>query len=107
MSPHALTSRRASMLRRRGALATAAVALVAGLTCVEPAFADRGGHGDNEGVTAEQAAAAVKRAYDGRVVSVKPEGNNGQRSYKVRVLLDGGRVKTVQVDSRGNVREAN
>jgi len=93
--------------RRRTLAAVVTVALAAVLTCAQPAFADRGGHGDNEGVTAEQAAAAVKRAYDGRVVSVKPEGNNGQRSYKVRVLLDGGRVKTVQVDSRGNVREAN
>jgi len=92
------------MSRRRTALA-AALAVV--LALAPFAHADRGGHGEAEGLTAEQAAAAVKRAYDGRVVSVKPEGNNGQRSYKVRVLLDGGRVKTVQVDSRGNVREAN
>jgi uncharacterized membrane protein YkoI len=84
-----------------------APALAAVLMCAQPALAEREGHGDGEGVTAEQAAAAVKRAYEGRVVSVKPEGNNGQRSYKVRVLLDGGRVKTVQVDSRGNVREVN
>jgi uncharacterized membrane protein YkoI len=73
-----------------------------------PVRADRGHNDGGEGLTAEQAAAVVKRQYDGRVVSVKQEGNdNGQRTYKVRVLLDGGRVKTVQVDSRGNVREAN
>jgi len=88
---------------------TALAAVLAAVLALAPfAHADRGGHGEAEGgLTAEQAAAVVKRAYDGRVVSVKPEGNNGQRSYKVRVLLDGGRVKTVQVDSRGNVREAN
>jgi len=76
------------------------------LTCL-PAAADRG-HGsnngsDNNGISAEQAAAVVSRAYGGRVVSVKPEGNG----YKVRVLLDGGRVKTVQVDSRGHVSDSN
>jgi uncharacterized membrane protein YkoI len=92
---------------RRTFLAACAVALTLSQT---PAWADREhghGGGDNEGLTPDQAAAVVKRAYDGRVVSVKQEGNNGERSYKVRVLLDGGRVKTVQVDSRGNVREAN
>ncbi len=68
------------------------------------------GHGDGQnsgisegGLSAEQAAAIVRRAYDGRVVSVKPEGN----VYKVRVLLDGGRVKTVQVDSHGNLSDSN
>lgn len=85
------------------------------LTCV-PAMADRGHGGGNsynadssadEGLSAEQAAAVVSRAYGGRVVSVKPEGANGQRVYKVRVLLDGGRVKTVQVDSRGHVSDSN
>jgi len=90
--------------RRLGLAAAFAVVLT--MVHVD-ARAEHGGHGDGEGLTAEQAAAVVKRAYDGRVVSVKPEGNNGQRSYKVRVLLEGGRVKTVQVDSRGNVREAN
>ena len=61
----------------------------------------------NNGISAEQAASVVRRAYDGRVVSVKPEGKNSQRVYKVRVLLDGGRVKTVQVDSNGNLSESN
>ena len=61
----------------------------------------------NNTISAEQAASVVRRAYDGRVVSVKPEGSNGQRVYKVRVLLDGGRVKTVQVDSNGNLSESN
>jgi hypothetical protein len=72
------------------------------------------GHGQGQnpamgggGVSAEQAAEIVRRAYDGRVVSVKPEGGGGETVYKVRVLLDGGRVKTVQVDSRGNLSESN
>jgi hypothetical protein len=92
------------MNTRRSLLAMLTVALT--LTCL-PAAADRGhGNGtgsDNNGISAEQAAAVVSRAYGGRVVSVKPEGNG----YKVRVLLEGGRVKTVQVDSRGHVSDSN
>ena len=88
----------------RSLLAMLTVALT--LTCL-PAVADRGHGGnngsDNDGISAEQAAAVVSRAYGGRVVSVKAEGNG----YKVRVLLDGGRVKTVQVDSRGHVSDSN
>jgi uncharacterized membrane protein YkoI len=67
----------------------------------------RGGGSDSEGLSAEQAAAVVSRTYGGRVVSVKSEGSNDKRVYKVRVLLDGGRVKTVRVDSRGNVSDSN
>lgn len=96
------------MNTRCSLLAMLTVALT--LTCL-PAAADRG-HGSsndsgNDGISAEQAAAVVSRAYGGRVVSVKPEGGNGQRVYKVRVLLEGGRVKTVQVDSRGHVSDSN
>ena len=93
-------------IRSRSLLAAVLTAALS-LTCL-PAGADRGGGGhdrgsENDGISADQAASIVKRAYDGRVVSVKQEGNG----YKVRVLLDGGRVKTVSVDSRGNLRESN
>ena len=93
---------------RSRSLPVAVLVSALSLTC-SPAGADRGGTdrsghdrgSENNGISADQAASIVKRAYDGRVVSVKQEGNG----YKVRVLLDGGRVKTVSVDSRGNVRE--
>lgn len=69
-----------------------------------------GGHGNNDsqsgqssGMSAEQAASIVVRAYGGRVVSVKPAGDG----YNVRVLLDGGRVKTVQVSANGRLSESN
>jgi len=58
-------------------------------------------HDDDQGITQEQAAAIAHRAYDGRVVSVE---KNGQGGWKVRVLLDGGRVKTVHVDNRGAIK---
>jgi uncharacterized membrane protein YkoI len=91
-------------IRSRSLLAAVLTAALT-LTCL-PAGADRGGHdhgSENDGISADQAASIVKRAYDGRVVSVKQEGDG----YKVRVVLDGGRVKNVSVDSRGKLRESN
>ena len=58
-------------------------------------------HEQEQGITSDQAAAIAHRAYDGRVVSVE---RNGQGGWKVRVLLEGGRVKTVNVDSHGSIR---
>jgi len=79
------------------------VLLTAALTLTSlPAGADKNNHdrsGSDEGISEQQAASIVKRAYDGRVMSVKREGNR----YKVTVLLDGGRIKTVSVDSHGNL----
>lgn len=54
------------------------------------------------GISADQAAAIVRAAYGGRVVSVKPAGNG----WSVRVILDGGRVKNVRVDANGSIRSA-
>ena len=54
-------------------------------------------------VTPESAASAARRETGGRVLSVTPlEG--GQQGYRVRLLLDGGRVTTVLVGSRGGIR---
>jgi uncharacterized membrane protein YkoI len=53
------------------------------------------------GISSGQAASIARGAYGGRVVSVQSGGDGG---YKVRLLLDGGRVKTVRVDGRGSVR---
>ncbi len=54
-------------------------------------LAQRGGD-IGEDAAAEQA----RRATGGRVLSVR----KGNRSYRVKVLLPGGRVRTVAVDSR-------
>ena len=56
-----------------------------------------------KGISLEEATNIVRRAYGGRVLSATPATQNGKRGYKVRVLLDGGRVKTVFVDSNGSV----
>jgi len=50
-------------------------------------------------VSAAQAAAQVRRAHGGRVLSVSPARRGDALGYRVRVLVDGGRVKTVYVAS--------
>lgn len=55
-------------------------------------------------ISLEEATEIVRRAYGGRVLSASPTTKNGKKGYQVRVLLDGGRVKTVFVDSNGSVR---
>ena len=50
-------------------------------------------------VSAAQAAAHVRRLHGGRVLSVSPSRRGDSLGYRVRVLVDGGRVKTVYVDS--------
>lgn len=55
-------------------------------------------------ISLEEATEIVRRAYGGRVLSASPVSKNGKHGYQVRVLLDGGRVKTVFVDSNGSVR---
>ncbi len=55
-------------------------------------------------ISLEEATEIVRRAYGGRVLSASPTTKNGKKGYQVRVLLDGGRVKTVFVDSSGSVR---
>ena len=53
------------------------------------------------GISMQRATAIVRRATGGRVVSASPTKNGG---FKVRVVLEGGRVKTVKVDRNGNIR---
>ena len=55
-------------------------------------------------ISLEEATEIVRRAYGGRVLSASPTSKNGKKGYQVRVLLDGGRVKMVFVDSSGSVR---
>ena len=54
-------------------------------------------------MTPESAAGVARRETGGRVLSVTPlEGS--QRGYRVRLLLDGGRVTTVLVGPGGGIR---
>ena len=92
------------------ALATILLALLA---TAQPATADnrrlqlsqnRTTQVENRLISEQQAAAAAKRATGGKVLSVKLQKGN-QPVYRVKVLLDSKRVKTVKVDARsGAVR---
>jgi len=55
---------------------------------------------EKAGISMQQATAIVRRATGGRVVSASPTKKGG---YKVRVVLDGGRVKTYKVDRNGRM----
>ena len=57
-----------------------------------------------EGIGSGEAAERVRALYGGRVISVSPANRGGVQGYTVRVLVEGGRVKTVFVDSRGSIR---
>jgi hypothetical protein len=61
-------------------------------------------YAQTEGIGSGEAAERVRALYGGRVISVSPANRGGVQGYIVRVLVDGGRVKTVFVDSRGSVR---
>jgi hypothetical protein len=54
------------------------------------------------GLTRKDAARQARRATQGKVIAIKPikQGNAG---YSVRLLVEGGRVVTVNVDRNGNV----
>ncbi|MBV1905798.1 MAG: hypothetical protein KUG75_06950 [Pseudomonadales bacterium] len=52
-------------------------------------------------ISMQQATAIVRRATGGRIVSASPTKDGG---FKVRVVLDGGRVKTYKVDRNGNMK---
>lgn len=55
-------------------------------------------------ISVEQATAIARRETSGRVLSATPV-DGGNRGYRVRVLLEGGRVTTVVIDRTGGVRE--
>ncbi len=55
-------------------------------------------------ISVEQATAIARRQTGGRVLSATPV-DGGNRGYRVRVLLDGGRVTTIVIDRNGGVRK--
>lgn len=54
---------------------------------------------ERAGMSLEEAADRVQSAYGGQVVAASPARNGGREGYRVRVLLDDGRVITVFVDA--------
>ena len=57
-------------------------------------------------VSADQAAALVRAQSGGRILDLRLESGAGGPVYRVKVLLDGGRVRVYRVDaSNGRVLE--
>ena len=51
------------------------------------------------GTSADEAAALVRAASGGRILSVRPDNKTRPAVYHVKVLLDGGRVRVYLVDA--------
>jgi len=51
------------------------------------------------GTSADEAAALVRAASGGRILSVRPDNKTRPAVYYVKVLLDGGRVRVYLVDA--------
>jgi uncharacterized membrane protein YkoI len=77
--------------------------LAAGIAATADVEADRGGKGKGGGggalISQDRAAAAARSATGGRVLNIRLQ--DGKRpQYRVKVLLDGNRVRNVGVDAR-------
>ncbi|WP_341937653.1 PepSY domain-containing protein [Marinimicrobium sp. C2-29] len=53
-----------------------------------------------ERISASQAAAIVQKHYGGKVLKVQSTQKNGRLIYRVKILLDNGRVRNVGVDAQ-------
>ena len=102
-----------SVATRRGArLALLSLALaVPAAPAGAATFADaleifEGSGGEPAPMSFNEAASRAQDRYGGQVLSVKPASRDGRRGWRVKVLVDGGRVKTLFVDERtGAVRD--
>lgn len=102
-------------------------ACLLGATLSAPSYAGR--HHDNDGgrdeaqndgrfdggrdaaaeprVSLDEAVSRVQGAYRGQVIAASATSSGGHPGYRIRVLLDGGRVRTVFVDAvSGAMRES-
>jgi uncharacterized membrane protein YkoI len=55
--------------------------------------------GGNGHLSLDAAVARVQNAYGGQVIAASSTNANGHAGYRIRVLLQGGRVRTVFVDA--------
>ncbi len=56
------------------------------------------------GISLQQATTIARQATGGRVLSAAPEVRGSKTEYRVRVLVDGARVRTVVVDDQGRIK---
>jgi len=53
-----------------------------------------------EGISLQQAAAQVQQRTSGRILMAETRRNDGREVHVIRVLTEGRRVRTIQVDAR-------
>lgn len=58
-------------------------------------------------ISKEQAIAIAKSRYKGKVLSADLEHDNGTPAYRVKLVTDKGRVKTVRINAREKSRGRN
>ncbi|MCH2099349.1 MAG: hypothetical protein MK142_13270 [Pseudomonadales bacterium] len=57
-------------------------------------------HGQAPVMSINDAASRAQDRFGGQVISITPADQDGRRGYRVKVLLETGRVKTLFVESR-------
>ena len=74
-------------------------------TATVPAWETPGAHrSTKDGVSLDEAVSMVRKRYGGRVINADTRKDNGRRVHVIKILSDGGRVRTVKVDAQsGNV----
>lgn len=58
------------------------------------------GQGGAPVINLNDAASRAQNTFGGQVISISPAEQDGRRGWRVKILLDGGRVKTVFVEAR-------
>lgn len=56
--------------------------------------------GSSPVLSINDAASRAQNRFGGQVISISPAEQDGRRGYRVKILLDSGRVKTLFVESR-------
>lgn len=51
-------------------------------------------------ISASQAAAIVQKHYGGKVLNIQAKQKSGHMIYRIKILQDNGRIRTVGVDAR-------
>ena len=93
---------------RRALVLLAVTALLAALPGVQAQAARAASPADVRlfAMSIEEAADQVRGAYGGQVIAASPARAGGREGYRIRVILDDGRVITVFVDAEsGTMRQ--
>jgi len=57
-------------------------------------------HGDNGGISLDEAVAKARRNNKGKVLSAETTRSDGRKVHRIKILTKDGRVKRIRVDAR-------